>query len=62
MLIQIFRHKLPSKFKEITINQVPLGRLCEPDDVAAAALFLCSTNSNYVSGENLVLSGGYTMK
>lgn len=54
--------KLPSKFKEISANQVPLGRLCEPDDVARAALFLCSTNSNYVSGENLVLSGGYTMK
>jgi len=54
--------KLPSKFKEIAINQVPLGRLCEPDDVATAALFLCSTNSNYISGENIVLSGGYTMK
>ena len=54
--------KLPSKFKEITLSQVPLGRLCEPDDVATAALFLCSTNSNYISGENLVLSGGYTMK
>lgn len=53
---------LPSKFKEITSNQVPLKRLCEPDDVASAALFLCSNMADYISGENLILSGGYTMQ
>lgn len=53
--------KLPSKFKEITINQIPLGRLAEPIDVAQTALFLCSKYSDYISGENFLVTGGQTM-
>jgi NAD(P)-dependent dehydrogenase (short-subunit alcohol dehydrogenase family) len=37
---------------------VPLGRMGEPDDVAAACLFLASPLAAYVSGENLVVHGG----
>lgn len=53
--------KLPSKLKEINASQVPLGRLAEPQDVASAALFLCSKYSDFVSGENFLLTGGSTM-
>jgi NAD(P)-dependent dehydrogenase (short-subunit alcohol dehydrogenase family) len=37
---------------------VPLGRLAEPADVAAACLFLASPLASYVSGTELVLHGG----
>lgn len=37
---------------------VPLGRLGEPADVAAACLFLASPMAAYISGANLVLHGG----
>ncbi len=37
---------------------VPLGRLGEPADVAAACLFLASPMASYISGANLVLHGG----
>ena len=37
---------------------VPLGRLGEPTDVAAACVFLASPEASYVSGANLVLHGG----
>lgn len=39
--------------------QVPAGRLGEPDDVAAAVVFLCSAHASYVSGEVFVLNGGW---
>lgn len=53
--------KMPLKLKEIVASQVPLGRLADPSDVASVALFLCSKYSDYLSGENIVVSGGQVM-
>ena len=52
---------LPSKFKEISLNQTPLGREITPQDVANTALFLLSKNSDNITGENIVVSGGQTI-
>lgn len=38
----------------------PLGRLGTPDDVARAALFLCSDDAAWISGTTLVVDGGLT--
>jgi 3-oxoacyl-[acyl-carrier protein] reductase len=53
--------RLPSKLKEITKIQNPSGRLADPNDISSVALFLCSENSNYITGENIIVSGGHTM-
>lgn len=37
---------------------VPLGRMCEPGDIADACLYLASPLARFVSGANLVLDGG----
>ena len=41
-------------------DRIPLRRDGDPDDVAAAALFLASDDAAYVTGHNLVVDGGYT--
>ena len=39
--------------------RVPLGRLGTPEDVAQAALWLCSREANYVTGAQLDVAGGF---
>ncbi len=41
--------------------RVPVGRLGEPDDIAKAVLFLASGLSNYMTGDTLVVDGGYLL-
>jgi meso-butanediol dehydrogenase / (S,S)-butanediol dehydrogenase / diacetyl reductase len=38
----------------------PLGRVGEVEDVAAAALFLCSPEADWITGVNLPVDGGLT--
>jgi NAD(P)-dependent dehydrogenase (short-subunit alcohol dehydrogenase family) len=40
----------------------PLGHIGEPDDVAYAILYLASEESKFVTGEELVVDGGYTAR
>lgn len=43
---------------ERTALETPLGRTGEPDDIAAAALYLASDDSAFVTGIELVVDGG----
>ena len=38
---------------------VPLARFGKPEDVAAAATYLCSDDANYVTGHVLAVDGGF---
>jgi NAD(P)-dependent dehydrogenase (short-subunit alcohol dehydrogenase family) len=40
-------------------SQTPMPKVGTPDDIGAAALYLCSPASGYVTGEVLVIDGGY---
>jgi NAD(P)-dependent dehydrogenase (short-subunit alcohol dehydrogenase family) len=40
-------------------SRTPWPRLGEPDDIASAALFLASPEATYITGENLMVDGGW---
>jgi len=43
------------------LSSIPLGRWGKPEDVAAAALFLCSPAASWITGTVLVVDGGQTV-
>lgn len=54
-------HDLPEKVKERLLEQIPLGRLGDPAEVAHAVAFLTSDQAAYISGETLHVNGGMYM-
>jgi 3-oxoacyl-[acyl-carrier protein] reductase len=52
---------LPEAQRAALIGQIPLGRLGQPDDVAAAVVFLASPGAAYVTGTTLHVNGGMYM-
>jgi 3-oxoacyl-[acyl-carrier protein] reductase len=52
---------LPEPQRAALNAQIPLGRLGQPADVAAAVAFLCSPDGAYVTGETLHVNGGMYM-
>ena len=53
--------RLPEDVKGRLLEQIPLGTLGEPSDVAQAALFLVSDAARYITGHVLVVAGGLGM-
>ncbi len=47
-------------FSEFVKRMIPLGRVGQPNDVAAAALYLASDASAMVTGHSLRIDGGWT--
>jgi 3-oxoacyl-[acyl-carrier protein] reductase len=47
-----------SDFQKNVIAQAPLGRIGQPDDISPAAVYLASSDSKYMTGETLNISGG----
>jgi 3-oxoacyl-[acyl-carrier protein] reductase len=49
---------LPEPAREAILQNTPLGRLGDPEDVAGAVRFLCSDEAAFVTGEVLLVDGG----
>lgn len=47
-------------FKEAALTEVPLGRIGVPADIAPTIVFLCSDDSSYYNGAEIVIDGGLT--
>ena len=41
-------------------KKIPLGKIGEPEMIANLCLFLCSDSNNYITGQNIIIDGGYT--
>jgi len=49
---------VPDKVREKAVTSIPLGRIGQPEEIAAVALFFASDESSYVSGQTLLIDGG----
>ena len=46
--------------KEKLFNQIPLGRIGKPEEIASAVLYLASDEASYITGQTIAIDGGMT--
>jgi NAD(P)-dependent dehydrogenase (short-subunit alcohol dehydrogenase family) len=54
--------EMPNDFFETQVPLIPLGRIGQPEDIAAAAAFLCSDDARFITGAVLTIDGGESAK
>jgi 3-oxoacyl-[acyl-carrier protein] reductase len=53
--------QLPEEVRRKAIEAIPVGRFAKPIEIAQVALFLCSEEASYITGEILDVNGGTVM-
>ena len=61
MAVEVTKNYDPEIVKAM-LAQAPIGRFGEPEEIAAAVLWLCSPGASYVVGHALLVDGGYTAR
>ena len=51
----------PDAFRKAYVERTPAGRMATPDDVGPTAVYLAADASNYVTGQNILVDGGFTI-
>jgi 3-oxoacyl-[acyl-carrier protein] reductase len=49
---------IPDHVREKAVGAIPLGRVAQPEEVAAVTLFFAGDDSSYVTGQTLFIDGG----
>jgi NAD(P)-dependent dehydrogenase (short-subunit alcohol dehydrogenase family) len=55
----VTRTAMTSAVSDDLLRAVPLGRIAEPEEIAAAVVWLCSPGASYITGSVLVADGGW---
>jgi 3-oxoacyl-[acyl-carrier protein] reductase len=53
--------EISEEMRSLMLQNTPLGRLGDPEDVAGAVRFLCSDDAKFITGEVLLVDGGLGM-
>lgn len=59
---ELTRHVLGQDGIEEMQKKIPMNRLASVQDIVPAILFLCSEHNTYITGQNLVIDGGFTLE
>jgi 3-oxoacyl-[acyl-carrier protein] reductase len=59
-LLEIYLQEHPEKIAPL-LQRIPIGRVGTPEEVAAAAAFLCSEEAGYITGQVISVNGGLHM-
>lgn len=62
VMTDLGRKAWEGKKGETMMAQIPVGRFAEPEEIAAAAVFLASDAAAMINGADLLVDGGYTVK
>lgn len=57
----VVKRNTPEKIK-VFANDIPMGRLAEPKEIANLVEFLISEKNTYITGTNIIIDGGFTCK
>jgi len=49
---------IPDEYMQALLKNVPLGRMCETDEIARVAVFLASEDASFMTGQNIAVNGG----
>jgi 3-oxoacyl-[acyl-carrier protein] reductase len=61
VMTDLTRRSLTDSEIEALAKQVPLGRFAAPAEIAAVVVFLASEGNTYLTGQNVVIDGGFTI-
>ena len=59
-LTDLTRESLSREEMKTLSAQVPLNRMGKPSEIAEVAWFMCSPKNSYMTGQNIVVDGGFT--
>lgn len=52
----------PEDMKKQTVAAIPWARMGQPEDIANAVVFLASDKADYITGQTLIVDGGWTLR
>lgn len=59
VMTDLTRKSLTPEEKMKIMQSVPVGRFAEPKDIAETVLFFGSDLNKYITGQNIIIDGGY---
>ena len=58
---ELTKKSLTGQQQEELKKQIPIKRFAQPQEIAEVASFLCSNKNTYLTGQNIIIDGGFTI-